>query len=80
AEMTPRASFSPRARHDLLEQFVYLDEQGDEETARRYFDAVRITATTLVKHPFSGAFFKASAPRPKKTCATFLLSGRSTST
>lgn len=61
--MTARASFSPRARRDLLEQVVYLAEQADEETARRYYDAVRATTTTLVEHPSSGALFKTSTPR-----------------
>jgi toxin ParE1/3/4 len=44
----------PRARLDLLEQFVYFGEQSDVELAERYFAAVDATCLLLVKHPQMG--------------------------
>jgi toxin ParE1/3/4 len=45
----------PRARLDLLEQFVYLGERSSVEVAERYFAAVDETCVLLVSHPHSGA-------------------------
>jgi hypothetical protein len=41
----------PRARLDLLEQFVYFGEQANVELAERYFASVDETCLQLVKHP-----------------------------
>jgi plasmid stabilization system protein ParE len=38
----------PRARLDLLEQFVYFGEQANVELAERYFAAVDETCRQLV--------------------------------
>ena len=35
--MTPPVTQRPRARLDLLEQFVYFGEHADVELAERYF-------------------------------------------
>ena len=43
--------FRPRARRDVLEQILYIEEQANEETALRYY-------ALLAQQPFSGkAFF-----------------------
>jgi len=44
----------PRARLDLLEQFVYFGEQGGTELAERYFAAVEATCLQLAGHPYRG--------------------------
>jgi len=47
----------PRARLDLLEQFVYLGEQAGVEIAERYFDAVSRSCAHLARFPESGAIY-----------------------
>ena len=47
----------PRARLDLLEQFVYFGEQASVELAERYFAAVDATCLQLVDHPRSGVLY-----------------------
>jgi toxin ParE1/3/4 len=44
----------PRARLDLLEQFVYLGESASADVAHRYFRAVEGTCAQLLAHPLSG--------------------------
>jgi plasmid stabilization system protein ParE len=44
----------PRARLDLLEQFVYLGESASADVAHRYFRAVEETCEQLLAHPLSG--------------------------
>jgi plasmid stabilization system protein ParE len=39
--MTAAVTHRPRARLDLLEQFVYLGEEAGVEVAERYLAAVR---------------------------------------
>ena len=46
----------PRARVDLLEQFVYFGEEESIELAERYFAAVDETCASLVKQPRIGRF------------------------
>ncbi len=48
----------PRARLDLLEQFVYLGETAGVEVAERYFAAVQETCALLIEQPQSGAPYK----------------------
>ncbi len=40
--MTPQFAFRPRARLDLLEQFLYLVDQATAEVAERYFKEFRV--------------------------------------
>ena len=49
--MTSPVTERPRARLDLLEQFVYFGEQASLELAERYFAAVDETCRQLVKNP-----------------------------
>lgn len=47
----------PRARVDLLEQFVYLGDQSDVDLAERFFDAVSETCSQLATHPYMGTTY-----------------------
>jgi len=49
----------PRARIDLLEQFVYFGEEESIELAERYFTAVD---ETLIKQPRIGGPYDSSIP------------------
>lgn len=49
--MTPPVMQRPRARLDLLEQFVYFGEHGGIELAERYFAAVEATCARLAAQP-----------------------------
>jgi toxin ParE1/3/4 len=53
----------PRARLDLLEQFVYFGEQADAELAERYFAAVDATCLQLAGHPQSGVLYDSGIAR-----------------
>jgi plasmid stabilization system protein ParE len=53
--MISRAVQRPRARLDLLEQFVYLGEQAGVELAERYLEAVVRTCATLSRQPGAGS-------------------------
>jgi plasmid stabilization system protein ParE len=44
----------PRARLDLLEQFVHFGEQHSIDLAERYFAAIDATCRQLADHPHSG--------------------------
>ena len=61
--MIDRVSQRPRARLDLLEQFVYLGEQASVEVAERYFAAVEETCVLLVTQPQSGAPYHSGIER-----------------
>jgi toxin ParE1/3/4 len=47
----------PRARLDLLEQFIYFSERDSENLAERYLAAVEATCLQLVDHPHSGVLY-----------------------
>jgi toxin ParE1/3/4 len=53
----------PRARLDLLEQFVYFGEQANVELAEQYFAAVDETCRQLVKHPKIGMLYDSGIAR-----------------
>ncbi len=53
----------PRARLDLLEQFVYFGEQSGAELAERYFAAVDATCLLLAAHPQSGVSYDSGIVR-----------------
>ncbi len=61
--MIPPVTQRPRARLDLLEQFVYLGERASVELAQRYFAAVDETCLQLVKHPHSGTLYDSGIAR-----------------
>ena len=52
------ATVRPRARLDLLDQFVYLGEQASIEAAERYHAAVAETCKLLFKQPRSGSVYR----------------------
>jgi toxin ParE1/3/4 len=56
----------PRARLDLLEQFVHFGEEGSVELASRYFAAVEETCARLVAHPRSGTLYDSGVERLSK--------------
>ena len=51
--MNPSVTFRPRARLDVLEQFLCLADQATVEVAERYFTAVDRTCARLAKQPRS---------------------------
>lgn len=55
----------PRARLDLLEQFVYFGEQAGVEVAEHYFAAVDATCRQLIDHPRSGVLYDTGIARLK---------------
>ena len=55
--MIPPVTQRPRARRDLLEQFVYLGEEAGVELAKRYFAAVVEVCAMLVKQPNAGVAY-----------------------
>ncbi len=61
--MNPPFAFRPRARLDLLEQFIYLAEQATVEMAERYFTAVDQTCARLAKQPLSGTPYDSDVAR-----------------
>jgi toxin ParE1/3/4 len=61
--MIPAVTQRPRARLDLLEQFVYFGEQASVELAERYFAAVDQTCLQLLKHPQSGTLYDSGIAR-----------------
>ena len=63
--MTSAVTQRPRARLDLLEQFVYFGEQVGVELAERYFTAVDETCRRLVLHPLSGVLYDSGIERLK---------------
>ena len=61
--MTGPVTQRPRARLDLLEQFVYFGETSDVELAERYFAAVEETCARLVAQPQSGTPYDSGIER-----------------
>jgi toxin ParE1/3/4 len=61
--MNPSVTFRPRARLDLLEQFLYLADQATAEVAERYFTAVDQTCARLAKQPRSGTPYDSGVAR-----------------
>jgi toxin ParE1/3/4 len=61
----PVVTQRPRARLDLLEQFVYFGERSGVELAELYFAAVDATCLRLVDHPKSGVLYDSGITRLK---------------
>jgi toxin ParE1/3/4 len=55
--VSPAFTFRPRARRDVLEQMLYFEEQANEDTALRYYEAVLSMCRLLTQQPFSGKAF-----------------------
>jgi toxin ParE1/3/4 len=53
-----RVTVRPRARLDLLEQFVHFGEEAGLTVASRYYAAVNTTCKILVKQPRSGSAYR----------------------
>jgi len=51
------------ARQDILDQFLYLIDQGAPETAERFIGAVEKTIFELARQPKIGAPKKLKSPR-----------------
>jgi len=56
-------AFRPRARLDLLEHFLYLEEQATAAVAERYFAAVDETCVRLAENPLSGTPYDSGVER-----------------
>jgi toxin ParE1/3/4 len=61
--MRPSVTQRPRARLDLLEQFVYFGEQANVDVAERYFEAFDKTCALLVQQPQAGKPFETGINR-----------------
>jgi toxin ParE1/3/4 len=61
--MTPLVTQRPRARLDLLEQFVYFGHHGGVELAERYLSAVETTCIRLAAQPQSGTRYHSGLHR-----------------
>jgi toxin ParE1/3/4 len=61
--MIPPGIQRPRARLDLLEQFVYLGEQAGVDVAEPYFDAVAKTCALLAQQPQAGGAYDSGITR-----------------
>jgi len=61
--MNPPFTFRPRARLDLMEQFLYLADRATVEVAERYFVAVDQTCVRLAKQPRSGTPYDSGVAR-----------------
>ena len=59
--MRPSVAFRPRARLDVLEQFLYLADQATVDVAERYFTAVNRTCARLARQPLSGSVYDSRA-------------------
>ena len=55
--MIPLVTSRPRARLDLLEQFVYFSEETNVALAERYYAAVDLTFTMLMNQPHAGVLY-----------------------
>lgn len=60
--MIPAGIQRPRARLDLLEQFVYIAEESDVTIAQRYLKAVAETCSLLKRHPEAGSPYDSGIP------------------
>ena len=61
--MNPPFTFRPRARLDVLEQFLYLADHATVEVAERYLMAVDRTCARLAKQPRSGTPYDSGVAR-----------------
>lgn len=61
--MKPTVAFYPRARLDLVEQFLYLADQATVTVAERYLTAVDRTCARLAKQPLSGTAYDSGVAR-----------------
>jgi plasmid stabilization system protein ParE len=61
--MISPVTLRPRARLDLLEQFLYFGEQSNVELAERYVAAVDESCRQLVKHPNIGRLYDSGIAR-----------------
>lgn len=61
--MIAAVTLRPRARLDLLEQFVYFGEQESVELADRYLAAVEATCLRLAVHPLIGVVYDSGIAR-----------------
>ena len=55
--MIPRITQRPRARFDLLEQYVHFSEEANVALAERYYAAVDQTCSMLVNQPHAGVLY-----------------------
>ena len=56
-------TFRPRARLDLLDQFLYLAEQATVAVAERYYAAVNRTCARLAGQTLSGTLYDSGVAR-----------------
>ena len=63
--MIPAVTQRPRARLDILEQFVHFGEQEKVELAERYLTAVDATCRLLAERPYSGIAYDSGIDRLK---------------
>lgn len=61
--MTSSVTQRPRARLDLLEQFVYFGEQASVDVGERYFEAFDKTCAMLLHQPQAGMLYDAGVSR-----------------
>jgi toxin ParE1/3/4 len=61
--MIDAVTVRPRARTELIEQFVYLGERAGVETAELFSEAVGTTCTRLVAQPLSGERYDSGIER-----------------
>ncbi len=61
--MIPLGIQRPRARLDLLEQFVYFGESEGVDLAERYIEAVANTCAFLTQQPEAGNRYKSGISR-----------------
>jgi toxin ParE1/3/4 len=60
--MIPGVTQRPRARLDLLDQFIWFAEESGVELAERWFAAVDQTCQRLLQHPRSGVLHNSGIP------------------
>ena len=63
--MTRPVTRRPRARLDLLDQFIYFAERESVDLAERYLAAVHATCLRLADHPRSGARYDSGLAKLK---------------
>jgi toxin ParE1/3/4 len=61
--MIPPGIQRPRARLDLLEQFVYFGEQAGVDVAERYLDNVGKSCALLARQPQAGIVYDSGISR-----------------
>ncbi len=64
--MTPRYVLSPEAAHDLVQIWLYIRQQGSEETANQVEKAIRDRMAFLSSQPDAGHFRKDLSDAPVK--------------